>query len=43
MIQDLEKQIKPTSNLSTSLFVELKGEIIFLLSTIDFKKEDASN
>ena len=43
MIQDLEKQIKPTSNLSTSLFIELKGETYhLLLSTIDFKKEDAS-
>ena len=43
MIQDLEKQIKPTSNLSTSLFIELKGETYhLLLSTIDFKKEEAS-
>ena len=31
MIQDLEKQIKPTSNLSTSLFIELKGETYHLL------------
>ena len=43
MIQDLEKQIKPTNNLSTSLFIELKGETYhLLLSTIDFKKEEAS-
>ena len=44
MINDLEKQLKPTNNLSTSLFIELKGETYHLLiSTIDFKEEEASN